>query len=169
MPHAKKKKGKDKMTNVENWKIVLVVYKLVFKEKWIGNVYCTYDYDTSRDGFKNLLKIDIDIKYPITKSEEVDYKNFECEIICFENSSQSFDIINKYIKSKYLGTQIIEIKSIFEFNFEEKKDNKIKLTSIITDSKMIQYEIESLKSGKFLMLSAEDKEEAIIWANENLK
>ena len=157
------------MSNVENWKIVLVVYKLEFNEKWIGNVYCIYDYDTSRDGFKNLLKIELDITYPIAKSKKVHFKNFELEVICFENSSQSLDVINKYIKSKYLGTQITEVKSIFEFNFEDKKDNKIKLTSICTGSKMIQYEIESLKSGKFLMLSAEDKEEAIICAYENLK
>jgi len=157
------------MSNLENWKILLVVYKLEFKEKWIGNVYCTYDYDTSRDGFKNLLKIDLDIAYPITKSKKVDYENFKFEITCFENSSQSFDVINKYIKSEYLGTQIFEVKSIFEFNFEEKKDNKIKLTSISTGSNMVQYEIESLKNGKFLMLSTVDKEEAIICAYENLK
>lgn len=154
------------MYTIENKKIILVVYKLIFKEKWIGNALCSYEYNTVREGFKNILKIDLDIAYPLKKANTSVYKNFEYEVDCIENSSQSFDLINRYLKTEYFGTEIVLVKTIFEFNFVSRVDNKIRLTLIGTQ--MTPYEITSIKNGKYLTLLDVNEEEAINYAYENI-
>lgn len=153
------------MCTIENKKIILVVYKLIFKEKWIGNAVCSYEYKTVREGFQNMLKIDLDITYPQKTANTPVYKNFEFEIECIENSSQSFDLINKYLKTMYLGTEIVLVETIFEFNFVRCIDNKIRLTLI--GSNMTPYEISSQKNGKCLPLSDINEKESINYAYEN--
>jgi hypothetical protein len=154
------------MCKIENKKIVLVDYKLMFKKNWIGNAFCSYEYDTEREGFKNLLRIDLDILYPISKASTPIQESFEAEIKYSEDISQSFDLINAYLKKKYIGTEIITVKTIFEFNYVGKIDYKIRLTSI--GPKMTPYEIASLKNGKHFALSDMNEKQAISCLYENL-
>lgn len=143
------------------------MFKLMFEKKWIGNAMCSYEYNTSREGFKDLLKIDLDIWYPFKKAKSPIYKCFESEVKCIENFSQSFDLINDYLKKTFLGTEIITVKTIFEFNYVNMKENKIKLT--LMEPNMVPYEIVNLMNGKCLVLSDMNEEESINYAYENLK
>ncbi len=154
------------MCKIENKRIVLVDYKLMFQGNWIGNAFCSYEYDTSREGFKNLLKINLDILYPLSNASTPIHEPFESEIIFMEDISQSFELINACIKKKYFGTEIITVKTIFEFNYVGKIENKIRLTLI--GPNMVPYEIENLKNRKYMTLSDMHEEEAINYACDNL-
>lgn len=154
------------MCKIENKKIVLGVFKLMFNEKLIGNAVCSYEYDTIREGFRNLLKINLDILYPPKRAKTPIYKCIEDEVECIENLSQSLYLINNYLKVEYLGTQIITAETIFEFNYVSKIDDKIRLT--LNESTKATYEIANLKNGKYLTLSDITEKEAINHAYKNL-
>lgn len=154
------------MCKIENKRIVLVDFKLLFQEKWIGNALCSYEYNTEREGFQNLLKIDLNILNPLKNANTPTYKCFESEIYCTENFSQAFELINDYLKKELLGIEINAVKTIFEFNYVSTINNKIRLT--LKQPNMFPYEIENRMNGKCLVLSDMNEEESIKYGYENL-
>jgi len=133
---------------------------------WIGNALCSYDYNTEREGFQNLLKIDLNILNPLKNAKTPTYKCFESEVYCSENYSQAFELINDYLKKELWGIEIITVKKIFEFNYVSTIDNKIRLT--LKEPNLFPYEIENLLNGKCLVLSDMNEEESINYAYKNL-
>jgi len=154
------------MCKIENRRIVLVEFQLIFKEEWVGNAMCSYEYDTERVDFNNLLRIDLDISFPLKKINPTNYKWFESEIECFESPSQAFDLVNNYLKKEYFGTEIILVKTIFEFTYLSKKDNVIRLT--LLGPNMAPYEMASQTNGRYMALSDMNEEQAIRLGYENL-
>lgn len=154
------------MCTIENKRIVLADFKLQFKKEWIGNALCSYEYNTEREGFKNLLKIDLDILNPLKKAKTPTYKCFESEVYCSDNFSQAFELINDYLKKELWGIEINTVKTIFEFNYVSTINNKIRLT--LKESNMVPYEIENLTNKKYLSLSDVNEEESIKYGYENL-
>lgn len=154
------------MCKIENKRIVLADFKLLFKNNWIGNALCSYEYNTDREGFNNLLKIDLDILYPLKQTNSSSHKCFETEVKFNKDSSQAFNLVKDYLNAECWGTEIIAVKTIFEFNYVSMIDNKIRLT--LKEPNMFPYEIENLINGKILALSDMNEEELITYGYGNL-
>lgn len=154
------------MCAIENKKIILAVFKLMFKEIWIGNAICSYEYETVREDFKNMLKIELNTTNPLKKTKNPIYKTIECEIECFIDSSQALNLIQGYLNVFLLGAKVTLDRIIYDFNFTTHKDYQIRMT--LNGPNMIPYEITNLKDGKYLILSEMTDEEAISYAYENI-
>lgn len=154
------------MCTIENKRIVLADFRLQLKKEWIGNALCSYEYNTAREGFKNILKIDLDIVYPLNKANSSTHKCFEVEVKFIEDFSQAFNLVKDYLNAECWGTEIITVKTIFEFNYMSSKDNIIRLT--LKEPNMVPYEIENLTNKKYLSLSDMNEDESIKYGYENL-
>lgn len=95
------------MCTIENKRIVLADFRLQFKKEWIGNALCSYEYNTAREGFKNILKIDLNIVYPLNKANSSTHKCFEVEVKFIEDFSQAFNLVKDYLNAECWGTEII--------------------------------------------------------------
>lgn len=151
---------------VSDKKIILVIFKFRFKQALIGNAVCTYEYDTIRDDFDNLLKIKLNFKRyePLIK---IAYsKEIEDKIKFTENSSQALNIIKSYIYPKYHGISIETDRTSYEFSFLNKQNKRIRMTKIETP--VIEYEITNIETGKSYVLTSVNEDEIIDVAFDNL-
>jgi hypothetical protein len=147
------------MHQIENRKITIAIFRLMSKDEWIGNVICSYDYNSIREGFTNHLNIVIDINNIFVKPKTMISETISKEIFCSENSSQAQKEIEFFLKGKFIGVDIILTKTSYEFNFVEKKDEKIRLT--LNEPNEIPYEIINLSTGKYMILNDINSEDAI--------
>jgi hypothetical protein len=154
------------MHQIENRKITVAIFRLMFKDEWIGNVICSYYYNSIREGFTNHLDIVIDIKNVFVKPQTMISETISKEIVCSDNSSQALKEIEFFLKGKFIGVDILLTKTSYEFNFVERKDEKIRLT--LNEPNEIPYEIINLTTGKFMTLNDINAEDAINNAFENI-
>jgi hypothetical protein len=154
------------MCSISDRKISLAVYKFRLNGIVVGEAICSYDYDTIRDDFDNLLSIDIYIGKNPPLIKELYTKKIEAEIIIDSNSSQAMEMIKSEIYPMFVGVVIEIFKTTFEFEFPKKNNSKIRLTKI--ESTDLEYEVTNIETGKSYTLNRRNEEEVVDFAYENL-
>lgn len=154
------------MYSISNRKITLAVFKFRLKGIIIGEANCSYEYNTIREDFANLLSIDMNIGKNPPLVKDIYTKKIEAEIIIIDDSSQALEMIKSEIYPKFLGVEIELFKTTFEFEFPQKNNSKIRLTKF--ESTDLEYEITNIETGKFYVLNRGSEADIIDFASTNL-
>ncbi|MEA4935094.1 hypothetical protein SDC9_145208 [bioreactor metagenome] len=154
------------MCSISDRKISLAVFKFRLNGIIAGEAICSYDYNTIRDDFDNLLSIDMYIGKNPPLVMELYTKKIEAEIIINDDYSQAKGMIKSEIYPMFRGVDIELFKTTFEFKFSQKDNSKIKLTKI--ERSDLEYEITNIETGKSYVLTRDTEAEVIDFAYSNL-
>lgn len=153
------------MCEIISRRITLVVFRFSFNKAIVGQATCSYEYNSIREDFDNLLSIDIAIgKIPPTDNKLYE-KKLEGSIMNSDDSSQALSLIKKDIFPKFEGINIETSRT--EFELELQKEQSIKTRLVKFENPILEYEITNIETGKTYVITSDNEAEVIEIAYQN--